>query len=119
MRAYPAGLLPQRVESRNHRPVQKPIHPTSASRTVAQDRSVVDGGPVLLVTHYGDDHSWSFFDGKAYDESAALIVAMQTVLDLHPTLTEIADLPPGWTATRAADDKPWTRQVDEPMLGGG
>lgn len=77
-------------------------------------RSIIDGAPVLVVTHYEDDHSWSFLDGQPYDQSSGLVVAMSTVLERHPTLTEVADLPPGWTATRRAADQPWTREMDEP-----
>jgi diadenosine tetraphosphate (Ap4A) HIT family hydrolase len=73
---------------------------------------VIDGAPVLLVTHYEDDDSWAFLDGQPINESDALVVAMQTVMTRHPTLTEVADLPPGWTATRAAVGAPWTREMD-------
>jgi hypothetical protein len=82
-------------------------------------RSVVDGAPVLVVAHYGDDHSWAFLDGETFDPGSTLVVAMKTVLDRHPTLTEIADLPPGWTATRPAADQPWTRAVDDPAADEG
>lgn len=78
-------------------------------------RSVVDGAPVLVVTHYEDDHSWAFLDGQAYDPSSTLVVAMSTVLERHPTLTEVADLLPGWTATRPAADQPWSRERDDPI----
>ena len=75
-------------------------------------RSVIAGSPVLVVTHYEDDHSWAFLDGQVSDLGEALVVAMSTVLDRHPGLEEIAGLPPGWTAIRAAADQPWTRQRD-------
>ena len=75
-------------------------------------RSVIGGSPALVVTHYEDDHSWAFLDGKAFDPSKAMLVAMSEVLEVHPGLDEIADLPPGWTATRVAADQPWTRQQD-------
>lgn len=76
-------------------------------------RSVVDGAPVLVVTHYDDDHSWAFLDGQTYDPGSALVVAMKTILDRHPDLTEIADLPPGWSATRPTVDQIWTRVMDD------
>ena len=75
-------------------------------------RAVVAGDPVLVVTHYEDDHSWAFLDGRAYDPSTALVVAMSTVVNAHPELDEIASLPPGWTATRAAVGQPWIKQQD-------
>ena len=75
-------------------------------------RPVMDGSPVLVVTHYKDDHSWAFLDGQVFDQSEALLVAMSTVIEVHPCLHEIAHLAAGWTATRAAPDEPWTKQQD-------
>jgi diadenosine tetraphosphate (Ap4A) HIT family hydrolase len=74
--------------------------------------TVVTGGPVLVVTHYEDDHSWAFLDGQSFDPSQAMVVAMSTVLELHPDLTDIASLPPGWTANRTAAGQPWSMQRD-------
>jgi hypothetical protein len=75
-------------------------------------RAVMSGGPVLVVTHYEDDHSWAFLDGRPFSAAQAMIVAMSEVLEAHPNLVEIAGLPPGWTATRVAAGEPWTRQED-------
>lgn len=75
--------------------------------------SVVAGKPVLVVTHYEDDHSWAFLDGQAFNPKQALVVAMSEVLDIHTELQAIADLPTGWTASRAAIGDPWSKQKDE------
>jgi hypothetical protein len=76
-------------------------------------RSVMNGRPVLIVTHYEDDHSWGFLDGGPNDGETALIVAMSEVVERHPDLVDIATLPPGWSATRAAPSEPWLRQQDQ------
>lgn len=75
-------------------------------------RSIIDGEPVLVVIHYEDDHSWAFLDGKPFDPAAAKLVAMSTVIGLHPDLTEIAALPPGWSAHRPTQDDPWHKEQD-------
>lgn len=75
-------------------------------------RSVIAGEPVMLVTHYDDDHSWAFLDGKTSDTREALVVAMSEVLSAHPELFEIADLPAGWTARRAVVGDPWVKTTD-------
>lgn len=75
--------------------------------------SVVAGEPVLVVTHYEEDYSWAFLDGQPHDMAAALVVAMSTVLDVHPDLMEVANLPPGWSATRTAIDEPWSKSKDD------
>lgn len=73
-------------------------------------RSVVDGHPVLVATHYEDDHSWGFLDGQPAKMETALVVAMSTVVDRHPDVNEIADLPPGWSAERPAVGEPWLKR---------
>jgi hypothetical protein len=69
--------------------------------------AVLAGSPVLLVTHYEDDHSWAFLDGQKVRTQNMKVVAMSSVVDKHPDLAEIANLPPGWTATRGAPGEPW------------
>jgi hypothetical protein len=72
-----------------------------------------DGCPVLLVTHYDDDHSWGFQSGKPVTMADALVVRMDTMLRTDPTLAEVADLPPGWTAERNAVGSEWRRSRSE------
>jgi hypothetical protein len=76
-------------------------------------RSVIEGHPVLVVTHYEDDHSWSFMDGTPVDMETAMMVAMSEVVARHPDLQEIAALPPGWSATRIAVGEPWSKKHDD------
>jgi len=77
-------------------------------------RPVIEGAPILVVTHYLDDHSWAFLDGQVWDQSKALVVGMKTVIDAHPYIKELADLPPGWRAERASEEAPWIRTIDPP-----
>jgi hypothetical protein len=76
-------------------------------------RSVIEGHPVLTVTHYDDDDSWAFLDGQPAVAANALVVAMSEVVDRHPDVDEIADLLPGWSATRAAVGQPWSKTKDD------
>jgi len=75
-------------------------------------RSVIGGHPVLVVTHYEDDNSWAFGDGRPFDDATAMITAMSEVVERHPELENIADLPLGWSAARAGIGKPWTLEKD-------
>jgi hypothetical protein len=73
-------------------------------------RSIVQGGvPVLLVIHNADDHSWQFMTGGPVRMEDAVLVAMSTVVDRDATLYEVADIPPGWEATRPAVGEAWHR----------
>lgn len=76
-------------------------------------RSVIDGHPVLIATHYEDDDSWAFTDGTPTNMATTLVVAMSEVIERHPDLDEIASLPSGWSATRAAVGQPWMKQQDD------
>ena len=75
-------------------------------------KSVMAGTPVLVAVHYLDDHSWAFLDGQAWDPDQALVVSMKSILDLHPYLRDIADLPAGWSASRTGDGASWIREID-------
>lgn len=76
-------------------------------------RSVIDGAPVLVVTHYDDDDSWAFLDGEPFDSEQVTLVAMSAVLAVHPELQAIAHLPPGWSAYRDAVGEPWSEEQDD------
>jgi hypothetical protein len=65
--------------------------------------------PILYVAHDADDHSWQFLDGDDVTEKGATVVGMQEILAHDATLAEIADLPPGWIATREKPGGPWKR----------
>jgi hypothetical protein len=73
---------------------------------------VLDGAPILLVVHYSDDDSWAFLDGGSFDPDASRLVGMGTIVRLHPSIVEIAALPPGWIATRESAAAPWVRAAD-------
>lgn len=70
------------------------------------------GFPILQVIHYSDDHSWAFMCGTTADSEDAMIVSMEQVVSTDNTLHQIADLPPGWVATRNDANSEWYREQD-------
>jgi len=77
------------------------------------DAPVVNhGAPILLVIHYSDDDSWAFLSGAPFLAEEGKVIGMGTALRLDPTLRSIADLPSGWTATRARVGDEWVRRAD-------
>lgn len=73
-------------------------------------RSIVfDGEPILYVSHDSDDHGWQFLDGTAIDMENAALVGLGTILRHDASVLELADMPPGWSATRATKSSPWQR----------
>jgi hypothetical protein len=63
--------------------------------------------PVCLVSH--DDDGWQFTTGRAVTYADPMVVALNTVVATDTTLLELADLPPGWMATRENAQSPWQR----------
>lgn len=75
-------------------------------------RQVLDGEePILLVTHDLDDHGWQFIGSSDASILDGRVVSLEEIAHLDPTVIEMADLPPGWQATREALDSPWTRRL--------
>jgi hypothetical protein len=72
--------------------------PDAAAITV---RTVLDGAPILLVSHDADDDGWQFLDGGEVDLDKAALISMAHAVALDPTVREVADMPPGWTAWRS------------------
>lgn len=66
--------------------------------------------PIRLVYHDSDDESWQFFDdGGPWPDSNYLAVDLAEVVNLDPSIHELADLPVGWWAWRPTELSPWER----------
>ena len=67
-------------------------------------RSIVfGGGPILQVTHDEEDNGWQFLgtgDAEESDaeESDAAVVGLGEIVELDPSVMEVADIAPGWHA---------------------
>ena len=58
-------------------------------------RAVLDGAPILLVSHDADDEGWQFLDGNEVDLDQAVLISMARAVGLDPSLREVADMLPG------------------------
>jgi hypothetical protein len=87
---------------------QAPNVAATTSRYVTEE-----GRPILLVTHYEDDHSWGFQSGDPLSVEDGRVVGMGTILRHDPTLARIADLAPGWSAERQSVGGEWHRYQDQ------
>jgi hypothetical protein len=81
------------------------------------NRKVVEGNAwIAFVSHDVDDGAWQFHveDRAAIPtEKDALVVSLREVVDLDPTVRELASLPYGWHAWRRSKNSPWQRQRTE------
>jgi hypothetical protein len=73
-------------------------------------RQVVrEGARILRVTRDEDDGAWQFLTGGAARTSDGMILALEEIVALDPSVAELADLPLGWTATRVGPGDAWAR----------
>lgn len=79
--------------------------------------AVVTVWPVLrgesfvgAVHHDAEDGGWQFLCAdKTFDWADAALVSLTTVVEVDPSINELADLPLGWSASRESKDSPWVR----------
>ncbi len=81
---------------------------------VITTRLVLEGEPILLVTHDADDGCWQFLCGTTTNVEESRVVGLESVVNLDKTLCELADLPLGWRAWREAPGQPWQRGEGAP-----
>jgi hypothetical protein len=72
-------------------------------------RQVLEGAPILLVTHDADDGSWQFLCSTTDDPADARLVGLGQIYKRDATVGILADLPEGWRASRAAPHLAWER----------
>src|SRR5258705_9130084 len=79
-------------------------------------RQVLEGlEPILLVSHDADDHGWQFIGSSDASMVDARLVCLEEIVNLDPTVLEVADLTPGWQAIRDQVGGPWLRREHPPI----
>jgi len=73
-------------------------------------RVLEDDAPILLVSHDADDGMWQVLCGTTNEPEDGRLTCLGCLLELDPTLADIADLPRGWEAYRDAVGEPWQRE---------
>jgi hypothetical protein len=80
-------------------------------QTVFTTRRVTElGYPVLVVSHDAEDGAWQFLCGTTNDPKDGVTESLVTMLDRHPELDELSDLPRGWIAWREDASSEWVRE---------
>lgn len=80
---------------------------------VTSTHITTQGLPILLVTHYEEDDSWGFQSGHPVTTADAQVVAMKTIMEIDPSVAEIASLAPGYSAARESVGGKWNVTKDE------
>jgi len=69
--------------------------------------------PILFVSHDQEDHGWQFLSGDSFAADDSAVIALKEIVELDPTTLPLADLPPGWIATRRSANAAWERRERE------
>lgn len=70
---------------------------------------LTDHRPITRVVHDESDHGWHFLSDDGASMADAMLVCLKEIVAHDETVLEIADIPPGWVATREAIGSPWLR----------
>jgi hypothetical protein len=85
-----------------------PFH-EGKNRAVFTTKPVLDGHPILLVSH-DREGDWQFLCGTTNRAEDAKIVSLGCIFERDGTLAEVAGLPEGWTAYRRVKGAAWGRE---------
>lgn len=81
-------------------------------------RSIMQAGkPILYVSHADGD--WQFLSGETPRIADALVVRLEEIFQLDPTIAELANLPVDWEAWRNTPLEPWHLAQCQELEGDG
>ena len=71
-------------------------------------KSIVnEGKPILHVVHDAEDHGWQFLGLEDASEEDVAVVAMSDIVEIDPSVLEIAHIEPGCRAWRKNSGAKW------------
>ena len=68
---------------------------------------VLDGAPILRVTHDGEDGMWQFLCGGEHEADEARVIALQEAYTLDDSIGQLAKMPCGCAAVRIGKAARW------------
>jgi hypothetical protein len=79
------------------------------------ERAIVERErPVLYAAHDVSDGGWQFLTGGELSEAGVQLVSLAQIVELDPSLAQLADLPLGWHAERVTAESAWVREAQFP-----
>lgn len=67
---------------------------------------IEENKPILYVKH-DDDGDWQFLCGGNHITEDARIIALQEIIDIDPSVSEVSNLKCGQTAVRESEESEW------------
>ncbi|WP_109784958.1 hypothetical protein [Pseudomonas sp. OV226] len=80
---------------------------------IANQKIFSSGDWIGYVSHDSDDGAWQFHTSQVepVSEDDAVMVSLQSIVTLDPTVMDLADLPLGWHAWRDSKVGVWQRSA--------
>lgn len=80
----------------------------SLDTVVLTSKYVISGtSPIVYIAHH-EDGTWEFWGKEIIDESEIAVVSLRNIIDIDPTVIEVADLPAEFNAVRKTENDKWT-----------
>lgn len=76
-------------------------------------RHVLDGSRPVLEVFHDQDGAWQILCGTTVEAEDLKLVCLGCMVESHPELALLADLPPGWCVIRSDPSQPWLRDAFE------
>lgn len=64
--------------------------------------------PILYVAH-DEDGYWQFLDGSIALSDESIVIGLSEIVEYDDSISNLADLPRGWCASRKSVDADWQR----------
>lgn len=90
-----------------------PFEEPENTAVITTRRIMEEGRPILSVFRDAEEGEWQFLDGEDVGPEDAMVVGFGSILRHDPSVSTLADLPPGWVAWRDSADADWQRAPDE------
>lgn len=72
------------------------------------EKSIMNGKQaILLVSHDAEDGSWQFLPGGNREIANAIMVSLEEIAHIDPSIFELTNLSFGWKAIRKSAGDPW------------
>ena len=65
------------------------------------------GKPIVYVSHDADDGTWQFHSDDPVSTADMMILALEEILEIDPTIGSLANLPEGYCASRLDRSSAW------------
>ena len=91
--------------------------PLPKNMAVLIERAVMERRRAIAYVYRDmDDEGLQFVSAGEKTEADAMMVSLEEVYELDPTISQLADLPPGWRAVRERPGQEWVVQPWDPEL---